>query len=178
MQDGVYKQPSIQEMASIAGIPGALTVRDVQIKYSEKIESAIKNNLRPPGSHIIVRMISSDPKTDREGYIVNAHALTRTYDILFMTDILLGVPERLIIEKDEPEDRDTNYGKISAGGPQHMTDAFVLSMMEKDFVRILRTYERRYSAEVDQIVAEEEKFEGNGPPPPPKRWIYSVTLRL
>ena len=166
-------------MASIAGIPGALTAEAIKIKYSEKIKSAIENNLRPPGSHIIVRMHSFDPKTDREGYIINAHALTRTYDILFVSeDILLGVPERLIIEKDEPEDRYTIYVKISAGGPHHMSDAFVLRMMEIDFLRILRTYEEDYCAEVDQIVAEEEKFEGNGPPPPPKRWIYSVTLRL
>ena len=84
----------------------------------------------------------------------------------------------LVVLKDEPLTRPTHYGIIQAGRAINLDWNLFRAMHNTTFLPLVQTYQANYSAELDQIVAEEGKFEGDGTPDPPQPWIYSMTLRL
>ena len=139
----------------------------------------------PPGTNVIVKRFQNNGAADREGYVMKTYVSTETYDILFVEEvhpkILLGVPHMLVVLKDEPRTRPTNYGVILGRPAVHLTWDRFRHMHNRTFLPLLETYQANYSEELDRIVEEEYekgKFEGDGTPPPPKPWVYSMTLRL
>ena len=113
---------------------------------------------------------------------MKTYVSTKTYDIFFVEEvhpqILLGVPHTLVVLKDEPLTRPTNYGVIQGRPAVHLDWDLFRDMHNRLFLPLVQTYQENYSNELNRIIAEEGKFEGYGTPPPPKPWIYSMTLRL